>query len=754
MASRAALPLIGLLLLAPPASAFAVSPILWTLETFDDFEKGKPDGAAVASGGELVLAPALRPLKIPALEQSSEPFLWSQAVDGKGTLYVGGGNGGKIYRVPRGAQGSLYYETGDLAVHALAVDKNDVLYAATSPQGKIYRITGEAKGEVFYSPEDRYIWALAFGPKGDLYAATGERGIIYRVPSKGKAEVFFDSEEFHVVSLGFDPAGNLLAGTDGKGLLYRIAPDGKATVLYDSRLREMNAVTVDARGVIYAAAIGQEGEPPVPPPPQPQPPGAERETPVPSNRPMPPPVVIPGVESGTTTTVTVTASAAGPPTSTAGPLPKSEVYRIDPDGTVTTIWSSQSEVVYSLALDPSGRPLAGTGDPGRVRVLVGSQQSTLLAKLPESQVTSLAGGQGPQMFAASSNVGRVYLLDPSSSETGTYLSPTCDAQTISKWGRISWRASVPAGARVELATRSGNSSLPDGTWSDWSPGYANPEGSAVSSPAARFLQWRARLARTGGGAGPSLLAVSVAYLPSNLPPILRRLSVEPPGIVRERLPYAAEPDPQDLAFTGIRVNPDTGALTSQPPQMPEKRTYVHGMRALDWDAEDPNGDTLSFDLSFKSDGESAWKPLARGLRDSYFAFDSTQLPDGLYRVRVEATDAPSNPAGQARTASQVSDPFLVDNTPPAVLVSARKTGKDVAVEASASDTVGPIARAEYSLDAARWVPVAPTDGVSDSRAETYGFGLGSLRPGEHTLILKVTDLLGNTGAGKATFNSD
>jgi len=83
VASRPAFLLFALILAAFPASTFAVSPILWTLETFDDFEKGKPDGAAVAAGGELVLAPALRPLKIPAIEQASEPFLWSQAVDSK-----------------------------------------------------------------------------------------------------------------------------------------------------------------------------------------------------------------------------------------------------------------------------------------------------------------------------------------------------------------------------------------------------------------------------------------------------------------------------------------------------------------------------------------------------------------------------------------------------------------------------------------------------------------------------------------------
>jgi len=32
--------------------------------------------------------------------------------------------------------------------------------------------------------------------------------------------------------------------------------------------------------------------------------------------------------------------------------------------------------------------------------------------------------------------------------------------------------------------------------------------------------------------------------------------------------------------------------------------------------------------------------------------------------------------------------------------------------------------------------------------------LEPLRPGEHTVIVKVTDLLGNSGAGKATFTSE
>lgn len=747
---RAALTTLLMLLAATPARA--VMPVLWTTETFEDFERGKPDGAAVAAGGELILAPSLRPLRVPPFDESPEPFLWSQAVDSKGTLYVGGGNGGRVYRVPRGGQGAVYFETGDLAVHALAVDRADAVYAATAPNGRIYRITGEGKGEPWYQPEDRYIWDLLATPKGELFAATGERGIVYRIPGKGRGEVYFDSEEFHVVALALDGQGHLLAGTDGKGLLYRITAPGQAGVVFDSRLREINAIAVDGKGVIYAAAIGTEGEPPVPPPPLPQAPPQAPET-EPQAAQIQPPVPIPGVQPGTTTTVTVVASPAAPG-APALPPPKSEVYRIDPDGTASVLWSSLDEVVHSLLLDPTGRPMIGTGEPGRIRVLTGTEESTLLARLGESQVTSMVPGPGQQVFAASSNVGRVYVLDGGTAESGTYLSPARDAQGMSRWGRISWRATIPSGARVEIATRSGNSGTPDGTWSDWSAAYGNPDGSPVSSPPGRFLQWRARLQRPGGGPGPSLQAVSVAYLPANAAPVVRRILVNAPGVVRERPAYRPEPDPEELAYTGFRLSGDTGSQMPGLASIAEKKIFVRGMRSLEWEAEDPNGDPLAFDLAFRGEGESGWKPLARGLREAYFAFDSSQLPDGLYHVRVEASDLPANPAGQARTASARSDPFVIDNTPPVVQASARRSGRETILEASVTDGIGPIARAEYSIDAARFIPIAPADGIPDSRSETYTVPLAGLRPGEHTVIVKVTDLLGNVGAGKTVFTSD
>ncbi|PYQ11858.1 MAG: hypothetical protein DMH00_07190 [Acidobacteria bacterium] len=237
-----------LLFLAPGGSLLAVVPIVWTQQTSADFEKGRPDGVAVGSRGGLLLARAVKEIPVKELQENSQPFLWSQAVDSRGTLYVGSGNNGKVFKVTKGGQGSLFYATAELAVQALAVDPRDNLYVGTSPEGKIYRVSPDGKPEVWFDPDERYIWALAVDRSGNLFAATGEHGIIFKITDRGKGSPFFDSQESHIVALAFDRQGNLLAGSSGKGLLYRISPDGKGTVLLDTALKEVNALAVDAAG--------------------------------------------------------------------------------------------------------------------------------------------------------------------------------------------------------------------------------------------------------------------------------------------------------------------------------------------------------------------------------------------------------------------------------------------------------------------------------------------------------------------------
>lgn len=743
---RTPLPSLAILacLLAGAGSLFAVSPVLWTQQGAADLEKGKPDGVAVTSRGGILLARAFKELPVKALEESAQPFLWSQATDSKGTLYVGSGDEGRVFKIPKGGAGSLFYTSEELAVQALAVDSRDNLYAGTSPEGKVYRLSPDGKADVWFDPEERYIWALAVDRSGNLYVATGEQGIIYKVSDKGKGTPFFDSEESHIVALAFDRQGNLLAGSSGKGLLYRISPDGKGTVVLDTALKEVNALALDGAGRIYASGIQAEA-----------PPGARLMKGVRARGAVGREEAVAAVAPGGGPTLSETVgeemevtAESGPPVGPDGRQIRSQVYRIEADGTAAVVWSSESETVFSLAVAGEKDLFLGTGDLGKIRRLEADGTSSLVARISSSQVTSLLATPDGSLYVAASNVGKIYFLDREAGDSGTYISPPRDAGTLARWGRISWLGATPAGTRLELFTRTGNSALPDSTWSDWSPAYVSPAGTEVVSPPARFVQWKARLSRQTRGASPLLESVSLAYLPSNLPPVVRRVEVNPPGVVIQKPPLPAEPEAPETAFSRLPEPPEGTELASPYPPIPGKKIFQKGMRSLGWEASDPNSDTLRFDLFYRGEGEQEWMPLARGLREGYFAWDSTRMPDGRYRIKVQASDAPSNPPGSEKRGEEITPSFMVDNAPPRVDASWKKDDKGSGVEVRVTDGTSPVGSLEYSLDAAPWIPAAPVDGIADSLSELYRIPLERLSPGEHMLLLKAADIEGNVGTGK------
>ena len=95
-------------------------------------------------------------------------------------------------------------------------------------------------------------------------------------------------------------------------------------------------------------------------------------------------------------------------------------------------------------------------------------------------------------------------------------------------------------------------------------------------------------------------------------------------------------------------------------------------------------------------------------------FDTSQLPDGVYELRIVASDATDNPDAPLSDAKEGIE-FQVDNTPPSVTVT--QDGEDVVVRVS--DTASTIGKVEYSIDAQKWIRLTPVDGLNDSREETY-----------------------------------
>src|SRR5579871_4001262 len=210
------------------------------------------------------------------------------------------------------------------------------------------------------------------------------------------------------------------------------------------------------------------------------------------------------------------AASVSPLTEIPG-VEKSAVYRIRPDATVETVWSSKDENAYGLVVEPAGTVVVATDGQGRVYRLGQDRKATMLVETNEGETTRLIRDSSG-LVAATGDMGKLFRLGGAEGGGGTYESPVHDAGAASRWGRISWRS---AGGKVTLSTRSGNSARPDKTWSDWSAALTDPQGSMIPSPNARYIQWRASL----NGSGATAENVRVFYLPQNNPPSVRSINV-------------------------------------------------------------------------------------------------------------------------------------------------------------------------------------------------------------------------------------
>jgi hypothetical protein len=423
---------------------------------------------------------------------------------------------------------------------------------------------------------------------------------------------------------------------------------------------------------------------------------------------------------------------------------RTAVYRIYPDHTVETLWSSQEENVFDLALR-NGSLIFSTDQRGRLYSLGANLKATLLAETQEGETIRLAS-QGDTIFAATANLGKLFRLESADQPLGTYESPVHDAMNVARWGRLDWTGAPENGA-FAFRTRSGNSARPDRTWSEWSAPVSDPAKAAITSPNARYIQWKVDL--TAAATPPSLDSVIVTYQPQNTRPIVRGISVMPQWTARP--PAGSTIGSQANAAYSITVtdSPDAGPPTST--GTPTQRVERSGQPQLyiSWTAEDPDNDPLAYSVFYRSEDETAWKLLKDNLKENTHIQDAETFADGRYYFRVVASDHPANTPGDAREAELVSPPVLIDQTPPTVTLAApTRDGDAVVVRVAAEDAASPLRRAEYSINAAPWRLIRADDGITDSPAETFTVRLTDLPEGENSLVVRVTDSAGNPGLAR------
>ena len=711
----------------------AASPQFWRIEGAKGFLEGDLSGLSLDSEGRLRLGPAVRQVYDPAA-----PNAWAVATDAKGALYIGTGNDGRVMKVAGGA-GSLLFDSEELEVHAVAVAADGRVFAGTSPDGAVYAIDAAGKATRFFDPEEKYIWALVFDSAGNLYVATGGEGRVYKVDRAGKGTAVLTASDTHVLSLAIDRKGRLFAGTAPEGIVYRVDADGKVFVVLDSSYREIRALDVAEDGSLDAAAIDAR---------------APETTPRTSQAAASQAAVIGEVtvtESfsivppGGGAPVAVSPTATGTDSTTAGTTaPKGAVLRLRESGDVETLWSSPEDVPHALA-HVGGAVLVGTGNKGKVYRVTAPGEWSLVATAAAEQVTALAGGTGGSSATlVTSNPARVYALDGALSTEGTFLSKVKDAETLSAWGQLSWEGTAPAGASVKAQTRLGNTPTPDATWTDWSAPLTRQQGAPIGSERARFVQVRLTLSGRDR-ATPVVESVAAAFLPRNLAPEVKSITIHPPGEVFQK-PISVSGDPEILGLDPDPIS-DGGATSRSAAANPaaitfSRKMYQRGLRTVSWQAEDPNSDPLLYDVQYRAVGDERWRPLRRGLTEPVMAWDTSTVPNGRYLVRIVASDAPGNPPSNVLTSSREGTSFEVDNTPPLVSATVDAKRKDW-VRATARDD-SPIRKLELSVDAGRWEEVLPRDGISDSPEEEYEIAMPPVAAGgSRVVILRAADILGN-----------
>jgi hypothetical protein len=697
--------LLAVIVSAAVAVAVAGGPSFWTVATAADFLRGTSDGVSVSSLGTLTAGPPLTNRL-----RAAPPQVWSLAEAPDGTIWAGTGGDGRVVRLRAGQPDETVFDADEPNVFAVASSGNRV-YAASSPDGRVYVIDGTSPARPFFDPTEKYIWALAVDATGRLWVGAGSPAAVYRVEQDGTSKVMYRPPAGHVVTLARDADGRVLAGTESPGRLYRFGSDDRPFALLDSGLTELRAVSAGPDGVVYAAALNR------------------------------------GDDSSSTDAATAAIMLAMPPTTPATPAPpptsrRSQLYRIDANGSWESIWET-TDLIYDVSAQDDGGVLVATGPSGRLYRVGRSRDVILVTGVDAKQITRFAGraraGSRVPAFATA-NPGRVMTSGTDASSTATYTSQVRDSKSIAAWGLLRWEATGP----VTLFTRSGNTEIPDDSWSDWTGPYASHLGEAIKSPAARFIQWKTAIARPADGTIAQLTSVTIAYLSRNTRPVIASVTIHPPGVVFQR-PFSAEEGAiagmDDLTADARRPPGDPGP----PSPSPGRRMFQKGLQTLAWKADDADGDRLTYTLQYRAEGETAWHDLRSGVSDPLFVWDTSSVADGRYVIRVSASDNPSNPAERALAGDRDSDIVDVDNTPPQITSAVVRAGTAVRLNVRVQDARSPIQRLEYSIGGGNWQVVYPADGLADSPDERYEIALPA---GTDTsrVVLRATDQFQNVSS--------
>ncbi|HUB26379.1 MAG TPA: hypothetical protein VL992_13205 [Tepidisphaeraceae bacterium] len=795
-AGRAFLHRALLVLLCFSAPALAVSTSHWTQSDESDFKAGTLHDVVATNLGELKLSRAVKNLlaenpkvsMVTSLAEAPDGSIYAGTAPEGVLLKITGDSVSTVATIDDAVSITALEVEPDGAL----------LIGASGAKGQVYRIDkpGGKPYAIFSSKGVQYIWAIKELPDRTIYAATGPNGQLFAIHPYGASEEIYKSDENNLTALATDGKDLLYVGTDPDGLVVRVNRQTKESfVMYNADEEEITALALDGQGNLYAATgeaagpaaqptettpEGESGRPespaevplpskqPTPPtPPPPPPPSPGQPPPIPQtthiflprasdvriipvmfdgsddnaepsddqpDQPTPPTQpTIPAQPSSDNSDNSGNAAQADNSAAPAKPSGNA-VYKIDSEGFVTEIFR-EPVVIYSM-IASGDVLLVGTGDDGEIyQINPIAEETVVVAKTDAKEVTAMLRARDGRIILGLSNTGGLATMTDGFASTGTYTSAVMDATQVSRFGVMQMHGTLPQGTSLTVSTRAGNVKDADAQgWTKWTPETPALEFLPITSPPARFLQYRITFSTTNDARTPTIKDVDVAYQLPHLAPVVRSIKITdapPPG-------QTAPPAP-----------PPPGT-----PKSPDNTRAGTGVQTITWEADDLDNDNLVYSLYFRLAPAGEWILLKDKLTDVTYNWDTRSVADGRYEVKVVASDALANEVGQGKIGSRISDVLVVVNTAPTIGdLKLTVNGTTASISLRVAAPASTVASMEYSLDSNEdWQTVLPVDYIFDKPDETVNFSVGDLSPGAHQITLRATDARGNIGYQTVTVN--
>jgi len=514
---------------------------VWKQDKEESFHAGKTDGVALDSWGRLM--PGYK--ETAQYQLGNDMRIWS-AVWSNGSFWFSTSN--KVYKWNGQGAPQLVAQLDGVAIPNLVADSKGTLYASVIPGANIYRLkpvgaselegpekvnksagTTASAGEsvnaegttvkLLAKTSEPLVTSMTIDKQDNrLYFGVSGSGKVYMLDLKGREEkpsLLFDSGQAAVTSLFYATnEKKLYAGTAEKGAVYSIDDDGKLRAEYQSADHIVTGIARDKENNLYVATAG-----------------------------------------------------------------KGHLVRVEPNGTAKTVESS--EAFYSLFYNAqTDQVLAGDGE-GDITALATDPLTKREYYLPISQthqeaVLALATDDQGRYFAGTSNLAQARILEVQSAQPATYTSEVHDATKSAKWSRLRafnyhYQSIDSINDAIAVESRTGASSQPDASWSNWTAA-GNKDGAFVlQAPAGRYMQYRLLWKQDKNQLATAVGKVEVTFLPANSAPEFSNVSLK------------------------------TG-------------TTISGKESITLTGTDPDGDNLVLALETSSDGGKSWQSLAKDLR--------------------------------------------------------------------------------------------------------------------------------------------